>query len=153
MNKIVFCQNIKKTYHNNCNDFVLAELAEVELKIIGLFIGLSGILYLKNNKKLFLEFLFQAGYTSFLMATKLSNAYTKVKNYFVSSVSSSDSINKKYKSCIYDEVKVIKNGVRRASFETMATFKESGCLGNPNDYYNLEEIVEESDYSASSSSV
>ena len=152
MNKIVFCQNIKKTYHNNCNDFVLAELAEVELKIIGLFIGLSGILYLKNNKKLFLEFLFQAGYTSFLMATKLSNAYTKVKNYFVSSVSSSDSINKKYKSCIYDEVKVIKNGVRRASFETMATFKESGCLGNPNDYYDLEENVEESISSASSAS-
>ena len=153
MNKNVFCQNIKKTYHTNCSDFVLAELAEVELKIIGLFIGLSGIYILKNNKKVLLEFLFQAGYTSFLMATKLSNAYTKVKNYFVSSVSSvsSNSTDQKYKSCIYDEVKVIKNGVRRASFETMETFKESGCLGNPNDYYNLEEIVEESDYSASSS--
>lgn len=154
MNKLVFCQNIKKTYHNNCNDFVLAELAEVELKIIGLFIGLSGILYLKNNKNLLLEFLFKAGYTSFLVATKLSNAYTKVKNYFVSSIFSvsSNSTNQKCKSYIYDEVKVIKNGVRYASFETMSTFKESGCLGNPNDYYDLEEIVEESNSSASASS-
>jgi hypothetical protein len=152
MNKIVFCQNIKKTYDIHCNDFVKGELVEVELKLIGLFIGLSGILYLKNNKNILLEFLFQAGYTSFLMATKLSNAYTKVKNYFVSSVSSSNSTDQKCKSYIYDEVKVIKNGVRYASFETMTTFKESGCLGNPNDYYDLEEIVDESNSSTSSSS-
>ena len=140
MNKIVFCQNIKKTYHNNCNDFVLSEIAEIELKFIALFIGLSGIVYLKNNKELLFELLFQIGYKSFLAATKLSNACRRIKNFFV--FSDSDSVVTK-KRCIYDEVKVIKNGVRHASFETMATFKESSYLGNPNHYYNLNEDIEE----------
>ena len=44
MNRIAFCENIKKKYHTSCNDFILAEVAEIELKFIGLFIGVSGIL-------------------------------------------------------------------------------------------------------------
>lgn len=140
MNKIVFCQNIKKTYHNNCNDFVLSEIAEIELKFIALFIGLSGIVYLKNNKELLFELLFQIGYKSFLAATKLSTACRRIKNFFIFSDSSSVITKKR---CIYDEVKVIKNGVRHASFETMETFKESSYLGNPNHYYNLNEDIEE----------
>jgi hypothetical protein len=136
-----FCQNIKKTYHNNCNDFVITEVAEIELKFIALFIGLSGIIYLKNNKELLSELLFKIGYKSFLAATKISNTYRRIKNYFVFSDSNSV-VNKK--TYIYDEIKVIKNGVCHASFETMATFKESSYLGNPNDYYDLNEHVEES---------
>jgi len=154
MNRFVFCENIKEKYHTRCNDFVQSEIAEIELKLVVLFIGLSGIVYLKNNKELLSEFLFQFGYNSFLAATKISNAYTKIKNYFVSSVSSVSSnstINRK-KTYIYDEVKVIKNGVRNAYFETMATFKESCYLGNPNYYYDIEEVVEESSSSSSLSS-
>ena len=143
------CQNIKKTYHDNCNEFVIAELAEIELKFIALFMGLSGIIYLKNNKELLSELLFQVGYKSFLAVTKISNAYRRIKNYFVSSKPVTSGKKKAY---IYDEVKVIKNGVRHASFETMETFKESSYLGNPNDYYDLEEVVEESASSSSSSS-
>ena len=143
MNRFTVCQDIKKTYHYNCNDFVLAEIAEIELKFIALFMGLSGIIYLKNNRELLSELLFQVGYKSFLAVTKISNAYRRIKNYFV--------IGRK-KAYIYDEVKVIKNGVRRASFETMETFKESSYLGNPNDYYDLQEVVEESASSSSSSS-
>jgi hypothetical protein len=75
-----------------------------------------------------------------LAVTKISNAYRRIKNYFVSSEPVTSGKKKAY---IYDEVKVIKNGVRHASFETMATFKESSYLGNPNDYYDLEEVVEE----------
>lgn len=127
-------------YHNNCNDFVLSEIAEIELKFIALFIGLSGIVYLKNNKELLSELLFQIGYKSFLAATKLSNACRRIKNFFVFSDSGSVVTRKR---CIYDEVKVIKNGIRHASFETMATFKESSYLGNPNHYYNLNEDIEE----------
>jgi hypothetical protein len=141
MNKIVLCQNIKKTYHNNCNEFVIAEVAEIELKFIALFIGLSGIIYLKSNKELLSEILFQIGYKSFLAATKVSNAFRRIKNFFIFSDSNSV-VNKK--TYIYDEVKVIKNGVRHASFETMATFQESSYLGNPNHYYDLGEDVEES---------
>ena len=151
MNRFVFCENIKEKYHTRCNDFVQSEIAEIELKLVVLFVGLSGIVYLKNNKELLSEFLFQFGYNSFLAATKISNAYTKIKNYFVSSVSSNSPINRK-KTYIYDEVKVIKNGVRNACFETMATFKESCYLGNPNDYYDMDEVVEESSSSSSSSS-
>jgi hypothetical protein len=141
MNRFTVCQNIKKTYQHNCNDFVLAEMAEIELKFIALFMGLSGIIYLKNNRELLSEFLFQIGYKSFLAVTKLSNVYRKIKNYFVSSQPVTSNTKKAY---IYDEVKVIKNGVRHASFETMETFNESSYLGNPNDYYDLEEVVEES---------
>jgi len=144
MNRFTVCQDIKKTYHYNCNDFVLAEIAEIaeiELKFIALFMGLSGIIYLKNNKELLSELLFQVGYKSFLAVTKISNAYRRIKNYFVSSEPVTTGRNNVY---IYDEVKVIKNGVRHASFETMETFKESSYLGNPNDYYDLEEVVEES---------
>jgi hypothetical protein len=149
MNMFTVCQNIKKTYHDNCNEFVIAELAEIELKFIALFMGLSGIIYLKNNRELLSEILFQVGYKSFLAVTKISNAYRRIKNYFVSSESVTTGKKKAY---IYDEVKVIKNGVRHASFETMETFKESSYLGNPNDYYDLEEVVEESASSSSSSS-
>ena len=48
----IFCQNVKKMYYNNnnCTDFVIKEIVEIELKFIALFIGLSGIVYLKNNK-------------------------------------------------------------------------------------------------------
>jgi len=145
MNTFTVCQNIKKTYQHNCNDFVLAEIAEIELKFIALFMGLSGIIYLKNNRELLSEFLFQIGYKSFLVTTKLSNVYRKIKNYFVSSQPVTSNTKKAY---IYDEVKVIKNGVRHASFETMETFNESSYLGNPNDYYDLEEVVEESDSSS-----
>ena len=141
MNRFTVCKDIKKTYHYNCNDFVLAEIAEIELKFIALFMGLSGIIYLKNNKELLSELLFQVGYKSFLAVTKISNAYRRIKNYFVSSEPVTTGRNNVY---IYDEVKVIKNGVRHASFETMETFKESSYLGNPNDYYDLEEVVEES---------
>ena len=141
MNRFTVCQNIKKTYQHNCNDFVLAEMAEIELKFIALFMGLSGVIYLKNNRELLSELLFQIGYKSFLAVTKISNAYRKIKNYFVSSQPVTSNTKKAY---IYDEVKVIKNGVRHASFETMETFNESSYLGNPNDYYDLEEVVEES---------
>ena len=145
MNRFTVCQNIKKTYQHNCNDFVLAEMAEIELKFIALFMGLSGVIYLKNNRELLSELLFQIGYKSFLAVTKLSNVYRKIKNYFVSSQPVTSNTKKAY---IYDEVKVIKNGVRHASFETMETFNESSYLGNPNDYYDLEEVVEESDSSS-----
>ena len=141
MNRFTVCQNIKKNYQHNCNDFVLAEIAEIELKFIALFMGLSGVIYLKNNRELLSELLFQIGYKSFLAVTKLSNVYRKIKNYFVSSQPVTSNTKKAY---IYDEVKVIKNGVRHASFETMETFNESSYLGNPNDYYDLEEVVEES---------
>jgi hypothetical protein len=110
------------------------------MKFIALFIGAVGVLYLKNNNTMLSELMFQVSYKSFLAATKISNAYKRVKNYFVSS-EKKDNINKKIK-CIYDEVKVIKNGVRQASFETMETFKDSSYLGNPNDYYDVHEIVE-----------
>jgi hypothetical protein len=152
MNRFTLCKNIQKTYHNNCNDFIqleIAEIAETELKLIGIFIGLSGIIYLKNNKDLISEFLFQIGYHSFLAVTKLSNAYTKIKNYFVSSTSNSQM--NRQKTYIYDEVKVIKNGVRNAHFETMETFKESCYLGNPNDYYDMDEVIEDSTSSSTSS--
>ena len=141
MNRFTFCQNIKKTYQHNCNDFVLAEMAEIELKFIALFMGLSGVIYLKNNRELLSELLFQIGYKSFLAVTKIYNAYRKIKNYFVSSQPVTSNTKKAY---IYDEVKVIKNRVRHASFETMETFNKSSYLGNPNDYYDLEEVVEES---------
>jgi hypothetical protein len=140
MNKIVSCQNIKKMYHNNCNEFVIAEVLEVELKFVALFIGLSGIIYLKSNKELLSEILFQIGYKSFLVASKISNTYRRIKNFFVFSDSGSV-VNKK--TYTYDEVKVIKNGVRHGSFETMATFQESSYLGNPNHYYDLNEPIEE----------
>ena len=148
MNKNVFCQNIKKIYHTNCNEFVIAEVAEIELKFIALFIGLTGVIYLKNNKNLLSELLFQLGYNSFLAATKISNVYRRIKNIFSSSVPTVDGNKKIY---IYDEVKVIKTGVRCASFETMETFKESSYLGNPNEYYDVEEIVEESESETASS--
>lgn len=153
MNRFTLCKNIQKTYYNNCNDLFqleIAEIAETELKLIGLFIGLSGIIYLKNNKDLISECLFHIGYHSFLAVTKISNAYTKIKNYFVSSTSNSQ-MNRK-KTYIYDEIKVIKNGVRNAHFETMETFKESCYLGNPNDYYDMDEVIEDSSSSSSSSS-
>jgi hypothetical protein len=137
MNKIVLCQNIKKTYHDNCNDFVLSEIAEIELKFIALFIGVTGIVYLKNNKELLSELLFRIGYSSFLAATKISNALRRLKNFFVFSQPIITFDEKK--TYIYDEVKVIKNGVRHASFETMSTFNESSYLGNPNHYYDLGE--------------
>ena len=142
MNKNVLCQNIKKTYYNNCNDFVLSEIAEIELKFVALFIGVTGIVYLKNNKELLSELIFRIGYGSFLAATKVSNAFRRIKNCFVFSQPTA-TFDKK-KTYVYDEVKVIKNGVRRASFETMATFNESSYLGNPNHYYDLGEVIEES---------
>ena len=136
----IFCQNVKKMYYNNnCTDFVIKEIVEIELKFIALFIGLSGIIYLKNNKEPLSELLFKIGYKSFLAATKVSNAYKRVKNFFVFSDSNSV-VNKK--TYTYDEIKVIKNGVCHASFETMETFKESSYLGNPNDYYDLGEDIE-----------
>lgn len=147
MDKIVFCQNVKKIYHTKCSDFVIAEVAEVELKFIALFIGLTGVIYLKNNKNLLSELLFQLGYNSFLAATKISNVYRRIKNLFSSSLPTVDGNKTTY---VYDEVKVIKNGVRCASFETMVTFKNSSYLGNPNEYYDIEETVEDSESSSSS---
>jgi hypothetical protein len=146
MNKIVFCQNIKEMYHTKCNDFVLAEVAELELKFVALFIGFSGIIYLKNNKEILYELLFQLGYNSSLAITKISNLYNRIKHIFVSS----NNANTK-NTYIYDEVKVIKNGVRCATFETMTTFEESSYLGNPNEYYDIEESETESSESATSS--
>jgi hypothetical protein len=137
----IFCKNIKEMYRNNCSDFAVAEIEEVTLHyFLPVLFGLSCALYVKNNKELISEILFQIGYKSFLAATKVSNAYRRIKNFFVSSDSMSV-VNKK--TYIYDEIKVIKNGVRHASFETMATFKDSSYLGNPNDYYDLNEDVEE----------
>ena len=115
MNHNVFCENIKKRYYANCPDLVIKDIAYIEMKFIALFIGAVGVLYLKNNNNMLSELIFQVSYKSFLAATKISNAYKRVKNYFVSSEKKD---NNKIK-CIYDEVKVIKNGVRQASFETM----------------------------------
>jgi hypothetical protein len=142
MNHNVFCENIKKRYYANCHDLVIKDIAYIEMKFIALFIGAVGVLYLKNNNTMLSKLIFQVSYKSFLAATKISNAYKGVKNYFVSSehvINNND--NKKIK-CIYDEVKVIKDGVRQASFETMETFKDASYLGNPNDYYDVHEIVD-----------
>jgi hypothetical protein len=133
---------MKKRYYANCHDLVIKDIADIEMKFIALFIGAAGILYLKNNKNMLSELIFQVSYKSFLAATKISNAYKRVKNYFVSSehvINNND--NNKIK-CIYDEVKVIKNGIRQASFETMETFKDTSYLGNPNEYYDVHETVE-----------
>lgn len=138
MNHNFFCENMKKRYYANCHDLVIKDIAYIEMKFIALFIGAVGVLYLKNNNNMLSEIIFQVSYKSFLAVTKISNAYKRVKNYFVSSENKD---NNKIK-CIYDEVKVIKNGVRQASFETMETFKDSSYLGNPNDYYDVHEIVE-----------
>ena len=130
MNHNFFCENIKKRYYANCHDLVIKDIAYIEMKFIALFIGAVGVLYLKNNNNILSELIFQVSYKSFLAATKISNAYKRVKNYFVSSehvINNND--NNKIK-CIYDEVKVIKNGVRQASFETMETFKDASYLGN-----------------------
>jgi len=139
----IWCENMKKKYHDKCYDLVISDMAEIELKFIALFIGAAGVLYLKNNKNMLSEIIFQVSYKSFLAATKISNVFKKVKNYFVSSETTfnKDDINKKIK-CIYDEVKVIKDGVRQASFETMETFKDASYLGNPNEYYDVHENVE-----------
>jgi hypothetical protein len=142
MNHNVFCENIKKRYYANCHDLVIKDIAYIEMKFIALFIGAVGVLYLKNNNTMLSKLIFQVSYKSFLAATKISNAYKGVKNYFVSSehvINNND--NKKIK-CIYDEVKVIKDGIRQASFETMETFKDASYLGNPNDYYDVHEIVD-----------
>ena len=139
----ILCENMKKKYHDKCYDLVISDIAEIEMKFIALFIGAAGVLYLKNNKNMLSEILFQVSYRSFLAATKISNAFKKVKNYFVSSENTFNKnvIDKKIK-CIYDEVKVIKDGVRQASFETMETFKDASYLGDPNEYYDIHENVE-----------
>ena len=143
MNHIICCENMKKMYYDKCYDLAISDIAKIEIKFIALFIGAAGVLYLKNNKNMLSEFIFQVSYNSFLAATKISNAFKKVKNYFVSSDQfNNDDINKKIK-CIYDEVKVIKDGVRKASFETMETFKDASYLGNPNEYYDINETVEQ----------
>jgi len=142
MNHHICCENMKKRYYDKCSDLVIRDVTEIEMKFIALFIGAAGVLYLKNNKNIFSELIFQVSYKSFLAATKILNAFKKVKTYFVSSdQSNKDNINKKIK-CIYDEVKVIKDGIRQASFETMETFKDASYLGNPNDYYDIHETVE-----------
>ena len=139
MTRITFCENIKKTYYDKCYDkcydLVMAEKTEIELKFIALFISTAGIFYFKNNKNILYEIMFQLSYNSFLAVTKISNAYTKVKNYFISSPP------KKIRY-VYDEIKVIKDGVRHLSFETMETFKDASYLGNPNEYYDIHETVE-----------
>lgn len=139
----VLCENMKKNYYDKCSDLVIKDITEIEIKFIALFIGAAGVLYLKNNKNLLSELVFQVSYKSFLVATKISNAFKRVKNYFISSENTfdKDNINTKIK-CIYDEVKVIKDGVRQASFETMKTFKHASYLGNPNDYYDIHETIE-----------
>lgn len=145
----IFCKNLKNVYRNNCTQFEIAELEELVLfQFIPIMFGVSCAIFIRSNKEMFSEFLFKICYNTFLAATKVSNAYRRIKNFFVSSNPGvNDGINKSY---IYDEVKVIKNGIRCASFETMATFKESSYLGNPNEYYDVEEIVEESETASSS---
>lgn len=141
----IFCKNIKKIYQSNCSEFQITELEElITFQFIPILFGISCAFYIRNNKQLFSEFLFKICYNSFLAATKVSNAYRRFKNFFVYSsptITTSDGVKK---SCVYDEVKVIKNGLRCASFETMETFKESCYLGNPNDYYDLGEESESS---------
>lgn len=152
MNKnFVFCKEIKNIYrNNNCTQFEIAALEEiVTFQFIPILFGLSCALFIRNNKEIFSNILFKICYSTFLGVAKVSNAYRRVKNYFVTSSPSVTDISKK--TYVYDEVKVIKNGVRCALFETMATFKESSYLGNPNEYYDVEEIVEESESATSCS--
>ena len=150
MNNFMFCKKIKTIYRNNCTQFEIAELEElVVFQFVPILFGVSCALFIRSNKEIFSEFLFKICYNTFLAATKVSNAYRRIKNFFVSS--NPPIINGNKKTYIYDEVKVIKNGVRCASFETMETFKESSYLGNPNEYYDVEEIVEESESATGSS--
>jgi hypothetical protein len=127
-------------YGNKCNEFAIAEIEEATVYyFIPMLFGASCILYFKNNTTVLSEILFQVCYKSFLVATKLSNACKRIRNVFISPTS----VDITSKAYIYDEVKVIKDGVRCASFETMQTFKNSHYLGNPNDYYDLDEDVED----------
>jgi hypothetical protein len=150
MNRIVFCKNIKEIYRKNCSEFATVEVEEVAFHIIPMALSISCIFYLKNNTHLLSELLFRITYNSFLAAAKMSNVCRKLKNYFGFGYSNIDVVEQK--TYIYDEIKVIKNGVRHASFETMATFKQSCYLGNPNEYCDIEEIVDYSSLSSSSSS-
>jgi hypothetical protein len=145
MNTFVFCKKLKEMYGNSCNEFAITEIEEATVYyFIPMLFGASCILYFKNNKNILSEILFQVCYKSFLAATKLSNACKRIRNFFISPTS----IDITTKAYIYDEVKVIKDGVRCASFETMQTFKDSHYLGNPNEYYDLNEDVEDSSSSS-----
>lgn len=143
MNTFVFCKKLKEMYGNNCNEFAIAEIEEATVYyFIPMLFGASCILYFKNNTNILSEILFQVCYKSFLAATKLSNACKRIRNFFI--LPNSVETTTKTKAYIYDEIKVVKNGVRCASFETMKTFKDSEYLGNPNEYYDLDEDVEDS---------
>lgn len=145
MNTFVFCKKLKEMYGNNCNEFTIAEIEEATVYyFIPMLFGASCILYFKNNTNILSEILFQVCYKSFLAATKLSNACKRIRNFFV--LPNSVETTTKTKAYIYDEIKVVKNGVRCASFETMKTFKDSEYLGNPNEYYDLDEDVEDSSF-------
>jgi len=145
MNTFVFCKKLKDMYGNSCSEFAVAEIEEATLYyFIPMLFGASCIIYFKNNKNILSEILFQVCYKSFLVATKLSNACKRIRNFFISPIS----VDITAKAYIYDEVKVIKDGVRCASFETMQTFKNSHYLGNPNEYYDLDEDVEDSSSSS-----
>ncbi len=71
MNHIICCENMKKMYHDKCYDLVISDITEIEIKFIAIFIGAAGVLYLKNNKNMFSELIFQVSYKSFLAATKI----------------------------------------------------------------------------------
>jgi hypothetical protein len=150
MSQFVFCKKLKEMYGDSCKEFAVAELEQTTLYFFPYFpvllLGASCIIFLKNNTNILYELLYQVGYRSFLVATKIHTTCNKIKNIFVSSKSDTILNKKKY---IYDEVKVIKNGLRCASFETMKTFKDSNYLGNPNEYYDLDENIEDLNSSSS----
>ena len=150
MNQIVFCKNIKEIYRKNCSEFATVEVEEVAFHFIPMALTISCIFFLKNNTHLFSGLLFRITYSSFLAATKMSNVCKRIKNYFGFGYSTAVHAIEQTPPFIYDEIKVIKNGVRHASFETMTTFKQSCYLGNPNDYCDIEEIIDHSVLSSSS---
>lgn len=143
----IFCRKLKDMYENNCNEFEIAKIEEATLYyFIPLLSFVSFIIFFKRNRFFLYEILFRIGYGSFLVTTKILNICKRVKKYF-SYRSINNNINNE-KIYIYDEVKVIKNGVRCASFETMETFKDSNYLGNPNEYYDLNETSVETSSSS-----
>jgi len=127
-----FCEGIKQKYIYNCNPYIIKEILNCEMKIICLFSAAGLYYFTKSNT--FSKLIIYTTYKTILGLTKIQGVFNKVKNYFDSN--SSETTNKK--KYIFDEVKVIKDGIRCATFETLLDLKESSYLGNPLEYCDID---------------
>jgi len=133
-------QQIQKYYeYNTKNNIIACETFNTIGNDVKIMMGFTAgfLIYSFVKSSMFPETVMLVTYKAVSAYTRLNNAYTNLKTYLNFGKKNEENKNKEAvagEDYTKYEIRIIKDGLKYGSCETMKIFEETNYLGNPNDF-------------------